>query len=545
MRRLFVSASALLLAVASCVQIFGIDSAQTGWTGSGGATAPSSSGPSSSSSPSASSSSSASSASSASGSSGGAGSGGCGTVRTVSGTETDTYLGNGAMTPVKPNLTTATITILAGPDFDTFTGVGAANGTFSVSGVPACEYYLTFLDPGATPGVPVYYLTSSDMPDMSLWMAGRKNVVAMKMPTTISVNLTGLDPWNNADGLRLISPNTGINALDLVTATNVHPSNGAITFMGSFDASKWFSPPNLIDASQTDHVFLFQRENNVQSGLTCSVLAKSANIGNFTMVDGTPAMLSATLSALPQTKTTTINWATTKFEALKSAVNPNATVGGHFFSLTAYSGVPSDGATGSNTDLLSFDPPLGADLMNLTLAFGDPYSGAMNIAEVVTTYEIPVAAPTATPTNYVVQALYHADQVTFEAQLPMAPFVSPVTNILVDGKSALAGGMLASTTPTVSFSMPATGMPTHFTVRASVLTKTASGGTASNEVGEIWSKLTSIQLPKGMLTSGQTYVFRIDAIEYPGSPADAEAEPRWEPFPQAYAQALVGPFTAP
>ncbi len=126
------------------------------------------------------------------------GTGGGACVRTVNGTETEWFLANGGMTATKPDLSGAKISILAGPS--TLTGTGNTNGTFSVSDVPCGEYYLTYLDPGATStGATVYYLTSSGAPDMSRWVAGRSNVTAMTMSTPVTVSLTDLDPWANSD----------------------------------------------------------------------------------------------------------------------------------------------------------------------------------------------------------------------------------------------------------------------------------------------------------------------------------------------------------
>jgi len=486
----------------------------------------------------------ATSSSSSSSSSSGTG-GGCGAVRDVNGTETDTYVGAG-MVGVKPNLTGALITILAGPTFETFTGVGAANGTFKVPAVPACEYYLTFLDPGAPQTVPVYYLTSSSSPDMSLWIAGRSTATTMTQPTPLSVSLTGLDPWATGDTLKLLSLGGGVPAVGLAMATGVNPVVGATTFSGSFDASKVFSPPNLIDGAVGDHTVVLQTETSVQSTYTTTIVGRSVNLTSFTMSNGAAAPLSTALTALPQNKTAVVDWSPAGYEALAAAVNPHATVSSHAYNLQGYVGVPSDGATAVVGPLLSFAAPLGSNLSGVSLAFGDPYLGDMfYVAQVVTTYSVPVTAPGATPANFAVTALYAADEPTFEAKPPTTPIVSPPTNILVDGQSGFAGGTLASTTPTITLSPPAMGTATHYTVRAIQLSKAASGGTDTNAVGEVWGKLTTLQLPKGLLASGQTYVFRVDAIVYPGTTADAELEPRWVPWPLAHAQALTAPFTAP
>ncbi len=77
------------------------------------------------------------------------------------------------------------------------------------------------------------------------------------------------------------------------------------------------------------------------------------------------------------------------------------------------------------------------------------------------------------------------------------------------------------------------------------MTKNKTGATASNEVAEVQSGHTTIQLPPGVLTTGASYVFVVIALSFPGSTVDPEATPRKTPWPEAYAQALTGTFQAP
>lgn len=465
--------------------------------------------------------------------------------RDINGTQTITYVANGSMMATKPDLTGATITVLAGPKFETFVGTGAPNGTFKVSGVPAGEYYLSFLEPGATPGAPVYYVTSSDAPDMSHAVTGRSDAAPITKATTVNLTASGLNTWANGDFLLLASPGVGVGPLGLGIATGTPPSTGATSFMGSFDAHSWFSPASLIDSSKGDHAFVYQTGPVTQGGFATSVITKSANIGNLTMTDGQVANINAALTALPQTDSVTVNWATTQFEALKSAVGPGASVASHTFAVSARVGVPTDGPSGFGVPLLSFNPPAGSDVSNVTLNFGDPLTNALVVEEVVTTFSVPVSAPGATPLSFQPNVSYAANRTTFSALPQVVPVASPVTSVMVDGTSGVAGGALASTTPTVGFGAPATGTPSRYKVAVWHLSKAGGGGTVATLVAQIYSRKTSIQVPPGLISSGLSYVFLVQADVYPGSTFDVEAAPLSNPWPMGFAQTVTAPFTAP
>jgi hypothetical protein len=213
-------------------------------------------------------------------------------------------------------------------------------------------------------------------------------------------------------------------------------------------------------------------------------------------------------------------------------------------------GVPSDGATLLDATLLSFSPSVGSDV-KATLIYANPFNTAFGYGYTYvvaqTSFAVPLSAPQAMPSIYGVGAMgYAADQATFESMGPLVPLLTPVTNILVDGQSGFAGGMVSSTTPTISFGPPATGTPVRYQIRAIELVKNASGGTSFplQGGGTVFSGRNTIQIPPGMLSSGSTYAFEIIATSYPTTtPVDPDAQPRYFPLPYATASAVAGPFT--
>jgi hypothetical protein len=154
-----------------------------------------------------------------------------------------------------------------------------------------------------------------------------------------------------------------------------------------------------------------------------------------------------------------------------------------------------------------------------------------------------VSAPGATATAFFVGIGYLADQPTFQAQNPVVPLITPVTNIKVDGNDGFGTGT-TSTNPVIAFSAPATGTAARYVIRIYQLTKGAGGGTIVTEVGEVHGARTSFIIPSGIVSSGSTYAYMIMAQTYPGATVNPDATPRRAPYPNAYAQALAGPFTA-
>jgi hypothetical protein len=262
-------------------------------------------------------------------------------------------------------------------------------------------------------------------------------------------------------------------------------------------------PPNLLDAAKNDRLSVYQLESGTQNGLVCVTAAKSASV-SVTMIDGQPSAAMAPLTTLPQAHTATVSIATTQFEAMKGSVNPNASVAGHGFELYAVPGAPSNGYTHFTLGLLSFHPATGADLSAAKLTFGDPYGGTMFYAEALyTNFAVPVAAPGASKAFFDVVWSYAADQATFE-KATVVPIVTPVTNVMVDGKPTFfSGGALAETAPTLSFSPPATGSPARNQIQAYLLTRTRTTRRTSRSSGRCSPKAPRFRSRKESCRAGR------------------------------------------
>ncbi len=101
---------------------------------------------------------------------------------------------------------------------------------------------------------------------------------------------------------------------------------------------------------------------------------------------------------------------------------------------------------------------------------------------------------------------------------PVQARVSPPTQLQVDGLNALEDRDLASLSPVFTWAPPSLGTPDVYEVRILRLFTRPSDPTltANEPVANFFTKGRRLQVPPGVLQSGQTYVVRIDAKVTPG-----------------------------
>jgi hypothetical protein len=98
----------------------------------------------------------------------------------------------------------------------------------------------------------------------------------------------------------------------------------------------------------------------------------------------------------------------------------------------------------------------------------------------------------------------------------LTPPISLVRSPRIEGVDAFADQVLASTTPTVSWTAPSIGRPTQYSIRVyEVFAVPALARTQTRRVATVYTPNTSFQLPPGILESGRHYAVSVDAINAP------------------------------
>ena len=117
----------------------------------------------------------------------------------------------------------------------------------------------------------------------------------------------------------------------------------------------------------------------------------------------------------------------------------------------------------------------------------------------------------------------------------LAPNVSPVTSVTIDGEP-IDGATGFGGTPTISWTAPATGVVTGYSVNLELL---AYAGTPPLTAGgTLYTATTSVQVPPGLITVGDTYVAVITAYVAPNW--DLTTTPFITPMPVSQCSMVTG-----
>ncbi|MCE9573981.1 MAG: hypothetical protein K8W52_12600 [Deltaproteobacteria bacterium] len=247
---------------------------------------------------------------------------------TVVGTSVVTFVGrDGATVNRNEDLTGYTIKALL-PDGTTRDGVGTADGNLTIADVPAgVTYALELIRPGTL--TPLYYVTSRRELELGYVTLGRPDAVSATLPTPLSINATGMQPWADSDFLWIDSfnngtenypvgnpsasnlPNIGDTAL---TATSIDWRTGYTYDVGG-------APAFLVDAAKGDdlsiaHVRSVLVPDSGNHAATITTIADTLSSTSVTMTDGNTAQLNAAFAPVTVDKAQQFTLDVAQFRAL-------------------------------------------------------------------------------------------------------------------------------------------------------------------------------------------------------------------------------------
>jgi hypothetical protein len=156
--------------------------------------------------------------------------------------------------------------------------------------------------------------------------------------------------------------------------------------------------------------------------------------------------------------------------------------------------------------------------VSFQVEYGNPYPSTWGVvANVYHRYPVPLRLP-GTMSGTVSASLIEQAELGRFLSGPVRARVSPPTLLQVDGLNALEDRDLASLTPIFTWAPPSLGTPDVYEVRIlRLFTRSSDSSETANEpVANFYTKGRRLQVPPGILQSGQTYVVRIAAKVTPG-----------------------------
>jgi hypothetical protein len=428
------------------------------------------------------------------------------------------------------NLTNASVSALAPPNDTVYPGTGSSDGTFTIADVPEGPYYLKL-------NKRYLVLTANDV-DLSFDIHGRPTARFATSPTPLTFDVTSMATWQADDELQLTSPAGTAAYFVEQTATAGAPVTNDTALSGmTFDLSR-AAVPVLIDSSEGDELTLTQLSTQTVGARTYRSVARTFTPAPFSVTNGGAATLAGAFTTVDATKTLDVTWDRPAFSAELASHFPGAS--SQNLSTLAISALPDAGSRGyySNApDIVVYAPGYTTDSTAVTTAwpYGDPFPSDWTRIAWIRYYRYRFAAiPGSQSAPLYARMLTYRDLSTVTTAAPIEPIVGTVVSPMIEGMGALGSGSLSGvgTTPTISWTAPTLGTASLYYVLV-YLVSVQNGATVLQQDSSFETSATSLQIPPGIMTDGQTYAFEIEARSIPG--VDLSATPNRRALPEGVA----------
>ncbi|HEX8440434.1 hypothetical protein, partial [Archangium sp.] len=257
-------------------------------------------------------------------------------------------------------------------------------------------------------------------------------------------------------------------------------------------------------------------------------------------------------STVPQDQSYAVDWKVNEgtpgsFGSYRTAVHPNARINYNNF----YLDVIPNGAHGSYglmPDLVAYFIDGNQPDQPVNFVYGNPYPASYaKFANATTAFTVPYQVPKpdgGTASTSGQGTLSSEDLLSGLRAQPLVPAISPVRSPLLNGASAYLDQSIGPT-PEVSWTPPAVGTPTFYSVRFREIVYNPATGRASRGslVGRVMTQGTRVQVPPGLLRSGKYYFMLVTAIYQPNS--SVQSAPYLLPWPGHSADSISGLLTVP
>jgi hypothetical protein len=435
------------------------------------------------------------------------------TGRTITGTAQTRYVAPGGEVHVPVDFSASTIAAITLPSLATLPGAGAADGTFAIPNVPEGAFYLQ-VDAN-------YIEMTGDTIDLGYDELGRPDVVAATQPTPLRFDVANLASWQMGDQLELTSPDSGTMAFDISSAA-VNPPAVAATSLAGFTYDLSNASYRALFAT-SDHATLTQLATHGFGPIAYQSAARTFTAPPFAITNGGNASLAGTFTTVPETSAANMSVDLRDFDGLLRVSFPQA-LGYPIYAIQVLPEAASRGLYHDAPDALQWLPGYGTPLMPLHVSgpYGDPYPAAWTRVESFIYYDVMMEGAVQ------VDAQLQIDRV--QSTQPFTPVVGPVRAPMIDGGNFYLSHAKVGETPNLTWTAPSLGTPTAYTVRVDRVS-----GSNLQTVAVLDTPSTSVVIPPGIMHTGSSYVFEIDAAI---TPIDITKQPFTTGLPDAHANVM-------
>lgn len=405
-------------------------------------------------------------------------------------------------------------------------GAGTANGTFTVPIEPNAHRWDLVAN---LFGVPVIAVGNARRPTLDMHQLGRLDAVAATAETDVTLEVTGLAPWDANATTEVTVGNNGTIVFSPDYAFPTPPAIGSTTFTGQ--SIDWKSQPgaSLVDASRGDVAMMEQLVGHTSGNEVFSTVERAGTASGFTQTNGVASTLSVAMQPLPL-RSHEMHWRGASFDALASSVGAGAST---FYATMFVDAEPDADRYGyygfAAPDLLLYTPSTFTVNADLAVHYGNPYRTRGRawdeFATVLYYYHAPVQLGDAAPK---LDTLAYQANVAVEDDMVFTPKISPVRDVRISP-------------PFVRWQPPAIGHATQYLLTLERLGVDASNTTTITAVAQFYTKDRELEIPSDYLERGATYVMKIMAINF--GDVDRTTDLFGDGLPFAGVSMITAPFT--
>jgi hypothetical protein len=308
------------------------------------------------------------------------------------------------------------------------------------------------------------------------------------------------------------------DAYDGIAYAGTQVSSGATTLSKTYDLNA--TSASQVLATTADHPILIDYVMANAGAGGAATAKRSFSPTPYNQTNGNSANVTGAFANIATTETTSVNWLRSEFHAGTNMTDiaPAAALYAEYSILTAQPGGLTHGVYCNGMDLAQFYAATGtgtADVNFGSVSYGDPFDSTWGHYF----FTVMAASFTVTASGATTAATVYGFVRTMEARassMSLHALLSPPKALKVNNQAATANLTGVGTTPTLSWTAPTTG--TANTYQVYVYRVYNNGGTTTRSaVAAFYTDQTSLIIPAGVLTAGNSYMFRVMAISEPSS----------------------------